>query len=276
MAQIKAVAEAVIDPKAGGPRQKSGVAFPYYNLDDSIKVAKVIYENGGASDRVQLATLLGYKSVANGSFLTRVSAARMFGLIEQDGNKLRVSERGMKIVAEVDPGDADRAKVEAFLDIELFRKVFEEYNGRPLPPDVGLRNLLEQTHSVVKDRVVPTIRIMLDSAEQAGFFRVAGGNRSKMVKPFGTSSAATPRPVAAPAPAVIDRNPQPLRQSGGAGGGGGGNGELPSNIHPAIIGILKELPPAGSGLTPKKRTALISAFTATVDWIYPESEGEGS
>src|SRR5688500_10393496 len=119
MAQIKAVPEARPDPKAGSPRQKSGVTFPYYGLADSIKVAQIVYNNGGAVDRTQLAPLLDYNGVNNGAFLGRVSAAKMFGLIEQDGNQLRVTDRGMKIVAVVDKADAEKARVDAFLSVEL-------------------------------------------------------------------------------------------------------------------------------------------------------------
>jgi len=271
MTQIKAASEPAKDAKAVKPPRKiSGVAFPYYNLAQSVEVAKVIYEKaGGSCDRVQLAALLGYNGVNNGSFLTRVTAAKMFGFIEQEGNQLRVTPRGRKVVAPVDPTDKDQAKIEAFLGVELFKKVFDEYNGRPLPPEVGLKNLLEQTHAVIPDRVGPTVRIMLDSAEEAGLFKTAG-NRSKMVMPLSSPGAA----VAKQPPAAAD--PPPMRDAvrhggNGSGGGGGGGG---AGIHPAILGLLNDLPVAGTKMSPVKRTSLIAAFTAMVNWLYPDREAD--
>lgn len=266
MAQIKAVPEAKPDPKVGTVRRTSPIASPYYNLDQSAEVAKVIHEKaGGSGTRQQLAPWLGYKSVNNGAFVTRVTAAKMFGFIEQDGNQLRTTERGRAIVKPIVPAEADRARADAFLSVPLFKKVFDKFNGQPLPPNVGLRNLLETEYEVVKDRVGPTVKIMLDSAEQSGFFKVAG-NRSRLVMP----------PLDG-APGASAKNPPPPRLDAqdrrefGGGGGNGGGGQDTSRIHPAIYGLIADLPSAGE-LSAAKRDALIAAFTATVKFIYPDRE----
>ena len=49
MAEIQAVKAAAPDPKAGKPKPKSGVSFPYYNLEKSIEVAKIIARMNGTS-----------------------------------------------------------------------------------------------------------------------------------------------------------------------------------------------------------------------------------
>ena len=267
MPEIKAVPDAAPDPKAGSSRRTSGVAFPYYNLTTSIEVARAIHDKaGGSCDRVQLATFLGYKGINNGSFLSRVTAAKLFGLIDQEGDQLRITPRGQAVVAPITTAEADQAKLEAFMAVPLFRQVFEEYNGRPLPPDAGLQNLFRTKYAVVTDRVGPTVKIMLDSAEEAGLFRTAG-NREKMVLPILGTRPVAPKPVA---PAVADD--RSLRVESSAASRGTGNGS--STIHPAILGLLNELPPVGTVLTSKKRTALIAAFTATVGFIYPEADND--
>ncbi len=259
MAEIKAVKDPVPDPKAGKARPKSGASFPYYNLERSIEVAKVMHERaGGVCDRPQLAAFLGYKGTNNGGFLSRVAAAKMFGLIEQDGDNVKVSPRGQSVVAPISEAHAERAKAEAFLTVDLFKRVFDQFNGATLPAEAGLKNLLETQYSVVKDRVAPTVSILLQSAEQAGFFKAAGPGR--MVKPV----AATGAPLSSPEPAVVPRK----------NGGGGNGGDVPPTIHPAIVGLLRELPAAGTPLTEKRRSALIGAFTAMVGFIYPEAETE--
>lgn len=275
MAGIKAVAESNPDPKLGVPRRMSAIAFPYYNLATSIVVAKTMHEKaGGECDRIQLAGLLGYKGIKNGSFLTRVTSAKMFGLISQDGDKLKVTPRGQAILSPVTAGDADRAKVEAFLAVPLFGKVFEEFKGQALPAEVGLRHLLENKYKVVKDRVGPTVNIMLDSAEEAGFFRTLG-NRSQMITPLPLSGSPNkPAPTGHAAAAVPA---EPSKGGGGAGhqhGGGGGDGL--DHVHPMIAGFLKTLPPPGTMLTAKRMTALIEAFKATLGVVYPDSEDQTS
>lgn len=273
MATVKAVKDPESDPKSGKPRAKSGVSFPYWDLDQSVDVAKAIHERaGGSCDVVQLATLLGYSGIRNGSFRTRVSAAKMFGLIEDtDDQKLRLSPRGRVIVAPVTAGDGRRAKVEAFLAVDLFKKVFDRFHGATLPEQVGLRNLLQHEYQVVADRVTPTVRIMLDSAKQAGLFDTSG-NRSRMVMPLSMGDAApvAPPPQQQQQQPFLDRQ-ESIRNGGGGGGGDGGGNDLGS-IDPAILGLLKRLPPGGSAMTAKRRKALIDAFTNLVGFIYPDAD----
>jgi hypothetical protein len=219
MATIKAVSQPEEDPKAGKARPKSGTKFPYYDLEDAVTVAKTIHEKaGGLCDRAQLATVLGHKGVNSGAFLTRVSAAKMFGLIEQTEDfRFRVTPRGQAIVAPVRDELAEQAKVQAFLSVDLFKKIYDQFHGTTLPPEVGLKNLLETTYRVVPDRVTPTVRIMLDSAEYAGLFKAAG-NRTRMTMPLtlpgGSGKMVPPQPAAA---AETPKN-------GGGNGGGGGDG----------------------------------------------------
>lgn len=273
MATVKAVKDPEADPKQGKPRAKSGVRFPYNDLAASIEVAKVIHEKaGGSCDLAQLATLLDYSGIRNGAFRTQVSAAKMFGLIEEaDDQKLRVAPRGLAIVAPVSEMQALRAKVEAFMAVDLFKRVYDRYHGSTLPEQVGLRNLLTTEYQVVPDRVAPTVRIMLDSAEEAGLFKAAG-NRTKMVMPLtlpgGNAQLTSPLP---PPQADTTKNGG---GGGGNGSGGGGGGDDVDGIDPAIIGLLRRLPASGTPLSSKRRKALIDAFTSMVGWIYPEAETE--
>jgi uncharacterized membrane protein YgcG len=275
---IKAVTEPEGDPKKGKKRARSGVSFPYYDMGKSIEVAETMHHRaGGRCSLAQLATLLGYSGVRNGSFRTRVSAAKMFGFIEDaDGDDLRVSPRGRTIVAPISDDAATTARVDAFLAIELFKKVFEQFHGTTLPQEVGLRNLIETQYGVVPDRVVPTVRIMLDSADQAGLFATAG-NRTRMVRPLGarrdenpagSRQKDTPRQDDAGSGDKHGSNGSG-RSSGGGGSGNGGGGSY-GDIDPAFIGLLRRLPEAGQPLDAKRRNAVVEAFKNTVDFLYPE------
>lgn len=273
METVKVVKDAAPDPKTGKPRAKSGVQFTYWDLDSAAEVARTMHERaGGVCDNRQLAALLGYSGISNGSFRTRVSAAKLFGLVEDtEDRKLRVSLRGRAIVAPVTPSDERNARLDAFLAVELFRRVFNEYNGTTLPGPAGLRNLLQQ-YGVVPDRIGPTVRILLDSAEQAGLFEMAG-SRTRMVVPLGAAppaaaSAAAPPGHAVPPPAAA-HHPSPVSDERRHGGGGGGDD---IGIDPAIVGLLRRLPPGGTPMSAKRRKALIDAFTNVVGFIYPDAD----
>lgn len=278
MVEVAVVKTPEPDPKSGKPKPKSEVSFPYYDLNKSIQAARVIHEKaGGRCDRSQLASMLEYSSVKNGGFLSRISAGKMFGLLEEYGDSIVLSDRAKKIISPVGNSDADQAKADAFLNVELFRRVFEEFNGHTLPGEAGLKNLFENTYKIVPKQVASALRIMLDSADTAGYFR-ATGNRSKMVKPIISLEMSMEQ-------RGDERQPDERHKNIGVGevehqqnavkhkrhGGGGGGGD-DGNIDPALIGLLRNLPSPGSKLGPKRRIALIEAFKSTINFIYPEEE----
>lgn len=268
------------DPKSGRAKPKSEVSFPYYDLNKSIQAARIVHEKaGGRCDRAQLASLLEYSSVKNGGFLSRISAGKMFGLLEEFGDSIVLSERAKKIISPVTNSDADQAKADAFLSVELFRRVFDDFNGHTLPGEAGLKNLFENTYKIVPKQVAPALRIMLDSADTAGYFR-ATGNRAKMVKPIISETSMEVRGNSERKQEDRSKigegrdteNPQTPPKSNRYGGSDGGDG---GGIDPALLGLLRNLPPPGSQLGPKRRAALIEAFKSTINFIYPEDEEDG-
>lgn len=274
MAELSQVTPPAPDPKAGKPRVKSEVAFPYFGLEKSIDVARRIHDRaGGRCTREQLAPLLGYSGVKNGGFLTRISAAKMFGFIDEIGDAIILTDRAKKILAPVVAADADQAKLDAFMAVELYRRVFQDFNGQVLPAAVGLKNKFLNDYKVVPLQVDAALRNLMDSAEAAGLFRVAG-TKDRMIKPLiGRLSEETERgsedaPLPPPQPSPPDTGGKRGRSSdGGSGGGDDGSG-----IHPALLGLLRDLPPVGSKLPPKRRAALTEAFKSTVNFIWPEDD----
>ncbi len=247
---------------------RAGMTAPYFDLSASISVAEIIYnKGGGTSSSDQLAAWLGYKSTNSGTYLTRVSAAnKHFGLITSDGGEgFAVTDRGRSILSPVTASEAASAKVDAFLAVPLFAKVFEQFRGGQLPPEVGLKNLLRNTYKIVPDRVPQTVRVFLNSAEQAGFFS-ATGDHSRLVKPTGPSTIINTPPPISPGDDSSPPTAAEKRQ-----GGNGGNG--PTGVHFAIMGLLNELPAPGTPWSAQKKQRFIEAFKATIEFIYPTEDG---
>src|SRR5712692_593280 len=263
MAAIKAVPEAQPDPKVGKPKSKAAMTVPYFNLSSSIEVARAIHtKGGGRCTREQLAAHLDYKSKDNGSFMSRVTATKMFGLIEQEGDQLHITSRGRDIVAPITPARTESAKVDALLAVDLFRGIYEELGGAAMPEEAGMRHLIER-YGIIQARIAPSVRILKESAEEAGFFKSAPG---RMVRPSLAGGQTSDLPARRD-----ESQGDPPRGGGGGGasGGNGGGGGL-GDIDPAILGLLKRLPPGGTPLPAKRRQNLIDAFTATINFLYPE------
>jgi hypothetical protein len=255
------------------PKPKSEVAFPYFDLEKSIEVARVMHARaGGRCDRMQLASFLGYSGIKNGGFLTRVSAAKMFGLIEELNDSIVLSERAKKIIFPVRPIDASQAKLDAFLSVELFRRVFDEFEGQVLPTEAGLTHLFANNYKIVPLQIKSAIRNLMESAESAGIFLVAG-NRSKMMRPILNESAfllSSSHIATQETQLKVDKNNEVDRSSDIYVANG--SESLSNAIHPALLGLLKDLPKIGEKLGPKRRISLIEAFKSSINFIYPEEE----
>jgi hypothetical protein len=246
------------------PSQKSGTQYPWFDLNDSIEVAKAAHDKGGGTcGRDLIAVALKYGTSKSGGFLARIYAAKQFGLIDLNRDVVSVTDRATRILHPVMPEDAHTAMVEAFLAIPLFQKIFEKFKGGPLPPEVGLQNLLKTEYKIVADRVKPALRVLLDSAEQAGFFK-ASGDRTRMIAPTGVVHQSTSAKLQAP-PAKMDGEAQAKPPAGGGGDGHTG-------VHPALIAMLRELPRPGTEWVPAKKDRFMTAFRSIVDVIYPDPE----
>lgn len=262
------------EKKAGkGSRPRSEVSFPYYSLDAAAEVATKIHDQaGGSCSRDQLAPMLGYSGTKNGGFLSKLGAARMFGLVEEVNGLLRPTQLASQIYAPVQASDAQRAKVQAFLNVELFRKIYERFKGQPLPNSEGLENLLRTQLKVVPAQIKNALRVMQESAESAGFFDAAGRGRLVIPLSANTKAAAASQgsggqleDATLSATATVGSSVKSDRQDQEDEG---------ENVPPAIYGLIRDLPQEGTSMSTAKRQRLIKAFEASINWLYPDDSEE--
>jgi hypothetical protein len=104
------------------------------------------------------------------------------------------------------------------MGVELFQRVYEEFKGKELPPEFGMKNALKNIFGVASTRIDIAYRSLMDSAQDAGFFDVRG-SRTHLIMP---AMQMAPSPVL---PQTDDKNEE-LALGGGNGGGnesGSGN-----------------------------------------------------
>ena len=267
---IKVLKTKAPEPDEKRTRAVSGVAYPYFDHEASIRVADIVQNVGGGSCAPDfLAAKLEYKSIASGTYLTRVAAARMFGYVTMSGGNFVVTERGRAILSPVMPEDSINGKAEGFLAVRLFSRVFDDFRGKSLPPEIGLKNLFLNNYKIVPDRVPSALRVFLNSADQCGFF---DHGRDRLITPASNhQSHSTPQPTAAvDAPSTQSEQVQSQDKPRGTGGGSGDGG----GIHSALIGLLRELPKPGDAWSPTDQTDFIQAFTGLIKFIYPAKKAE--
>ena len=251
MEGVEEIKAATADVAAGNER--STVEFSYTDLDSAIEVVRGVHNAGGtACDSDQLAAQLNLEA-KGGGFRLKVAGAKSFGLITNErGGRVTLTDLGQQII---DPALERAARMNAFLVVELYRKVFDQFKGGPLPPQAGLERSLVSlgVGAGVKDRAR---QVMLRSAKQAGFFEAAA---DRLVKP----SIQGGTPAGADGAETQRRDPPAGR--GGAGGGGAG-GE-----HPLIQGLLMTLPQPRSEWSGQERVNWLNMASSIFKMIYTES-----
>src|ERR1700694_2974959 len=202
-------------------RFRSEIEFPYADLESAVEVGKTINDKAGSSCEVdELAAWMG-QTASGGTFRTRLGAARMFGLIETGQGRVTLTQLGRDSLP--NSGSERAARVSAFLNVELFRAMYDQYKGSALPPPPAIERQVAQL-GVSPKQTERARQTFMKSAQYAGFIDASSG---RFVKPGigGGEGKQNDKPPA-----------EPLR------GGGGGD---PPVIDPIIDGLLKRLPKSG-------------------------------
>lgn len=239
-------------PQTDGRKKfRSEIEFPYSDLESAVELAKTIHDRmGNSCEFDELAAWMG-QTAGGGTFRTRVSAAKMFGLIEKNQNRAALTQLGRNIIS--DPDVARDARVTAFLNVELFGRMYDQYKGNSLPPPPGIERHMEQlgVSPKQKERARQTF---IKSANYAGFIDSSTG---RFVKPgIACRDGATKNP--------------PKGKNGNDGPGS--DGKPPTDVDPIIEGLLARLPKAGQVWPEAQRDLWLELLKGSFKLIYKDSE----
>lgn len=228
---------------------RSTIKFTYLDQDDAVAVAKGVHAAGGTScQRDQLAAQLG-QAATGGSFNLRLITAKLFGFITYDRGTVTLTPLGARVV---DEEKEKVARVESFLNIPLYKAVYDQFKGTMLPPNNGLESAMENLGVAPKQKDKAR-QVFQRSATQAGFF--AYGN-NRLVMPIIKGSTA---PAVTPAEEEI--KPDKKREKD------------EDERHPLIEGLIKTLPKAETEWTVEARKKWLQAASNIFDLIYTDSNG---
>lgn len=230
-------------------RQRSTIAFPYADLNAAVELANAIHTNvgGGDCDDDQLAAWTN-QSVKSSGFRTQIYGARMFGILEGEGSRHRLSPLGHSIV---DPNRAREARARAFLTVPLYRAIFDAHRGGVIPPAAALER--EMVGFGVAEKQKDKARQVFErSADQSGFFE---HGRNRLVMP-GIAGGARE-----------EEKPREEENGGGGGGGNGGSGSEGLALDPLLLALLKKIPSSGEWPA-AQRVRWFRTFAMNVSQIY--------
>ena len=247
----------------------SSIDFPKQELRGAYELVRAIADAGDVS--------LDWKSLAGrikhapdgGAFRKRNATARGFGLIDYGSGHSVLTPLGLKLSK---PRHQQDALQEAFLSVDLFRKLFENYRGDTLPPDSSILIQLKE------------LGLYGESAETAKNVFIRSAKFARLIDEEGRlipkSELHKPMPMITPVitPLIIRRSGQPvitpLIKPMGAEEMAQpvAEDDEETGVDPALLGLMQRLPPPGTIIGPKRRKGIIDAFASTINFLYPEEE----
>lgn len=256
LAELEALENEAEDQDSDGKRSASAIQFPYGDLVDAIEVARVLFANAGASLATweHIAAWLGHGSASSGGFRTKIATARIFGFTETKAGGALLTTLGGQIL---DPARERAARVTAFLNVPLYRAIYDNHVGMTLPPDAGLEREMVSLGVSAKQKERAR-QIFQRSADQAGFFTYG---RNKLVLPV-----VEVRLGRAELPEGLDRL---LR---------GGVAEDPTYALPAaaanplIAGLMQSLPQPGMAWPKENQEHWLATAAHVFGLVYPPGQ----
>ncbi len=233
-------------------RAQSTIQFPYMDLEAAISVARAILTGGGVPlSREQLAGVMNL-AVGSGNFVQKVATSRVFGLVDLVASKYELTDLGFNILDSDERRQKD-ARARAFLTVPLYRKTYEEFRGRQLPPRPhGLEQAFIRFGVAPKQKT--NARLAFDkSATQAGFFP---NGPDRLIEP-----------IIGPAP-MVERRSTPEEDFGDLEPSATRAEFDTSGLHPFIQGLLDTLPEPQTNWTVEGRAKWLQAAANIFDLIY--------
>ncbi len=244
-------------------RDRSQIEFPYSDLERAVELSHTLHREGEQAkiEIRQLAVALD-QSADGGTFRGRLSAAKMFGLIDYEQGMVGLSPLGLKII---DDAEAAASRAEAFLNVPLYREMFDRYKGYALPPAAALERQIKSLGVPPKQKERARQAFMA-SLTYAGYLAANG----RFSRPIIAAARAAPLDDEA-----SDRDEGDEGGGSGSGGGSGGGGRVGPEIaklHPFIQGLLKTLPEADQWPV-GERVKWLQTAASIFGLIYKEKDG---
>lgn len=243
---------------------RSTIKFPYLDQDDSVDLAKAIQRLGATQcGRDALAATLGLVPTGGG-FALRLATARLFGILSPErgtNSILALTTLGVNVL---DPSKGKAARVESFLQVPLYKRLYDDFKGKLLPPNSGLEGYIEQLGVSPKQKDKAR-QVFQRSATQAGFFAF-GTDRLVAPSAMSTTTASVP---ADQKPPDDEEEPKDEKHD---------KPKPPKNnkLVPTILGLLDALPNFQTEWSMNERRRWLQSAATSLDLLYkrPQNQDE--
>jgi len=142
--------------------------FAYIPFDRAYRLVEPLTKMGGSANTKEFYELICRKKT--GWLGLEIKSARVWGLIEN--KKMILTGKFHKLSSSNDPNEKLEIKRESFLNIPLFKKIFEKYSDTGLPKKEELIRFLESEYNINPTYAPSVVKTLFDSMQK--YFREYG------------------------------------------------------------------------------------------------------
>ena len=149
-------------------REKS-VLYPSATWEECVEFIKKIDRYNGKVTYDTVAQDYGLKTATTKSFAYKLSTSKQFGLVKTTGGSVvELTDLAKNYLYPVNENTESMIKLQCFQMPPLYVKLIERFNGRALPSETQLANILLQSYEIVKSAKDNAARCFIINAEQMG------------------------------------------------------------------------------------------------------------
>ena len=151
-------------------REKS-VLYPSSTWEECEELIKKIDTYNGKVSYDTVAQDYGLKNASAKSFAYKLSTAKQFGLIKTTGGSVvELTELAKNYLYPINGYVQSEIKMQCFQKPPLYIKLIERFNGKAIPNENQLANLLMQSFGIVKTVKDAAAKCFIINAEQMGAY----------------------------------------------------------------------------------------------------------
>jgi hypothetical protein len=163
-------------------RAPKGSVPPSLNLKEAAAVVRKIYEiAGGKVLRGDSQEIFG-NSPSSSVFQRKLITLKNYGLVTEDNDTISLTENAFPVAAPKNEQEYAEGLKRAFLKVDVFAKIYEQFKGRPLPQDMFLINTFRDY--VPRELADNWVDKFKESAKEVGLLKETDGKFQVLETPM--------------------------------------------------------------------------------------------
>lgn len=144
--------------------------YPAFSINEVIVFLELTkkYPAGRPISYDAMAEECGLKSSYTKSLKYKISSAKQYGCIETSDRMIILTELGNTIIRPISDEELFESKITAVKNPPLFKKLLEKYEGKPLPQQIALENILVRDYKITESSKKVAAETFIKCLEQVG------------------------------------------------------------------------------------------------------------